>query len=220
MERIKVFPSVMCINWLRVEEEIKELEKAGVDGFHFDIMDGRFVPNFTMGPRIIKAIRKISSLPFDVHLMISHPEEWLLRMKEAGADILTIHVETCPHLHRALKYIKSLGVKPCVALNPATPPDTLEYILGEVKGVLVMTVDPGFAGQEMVPFALEKIKKVKKIMEKKNPSCWLGVDGNVSFEKAPHLVKAGANVLVAGTSSLFSRKFSFLGGVKKLRGEK
>lgn len=214
---IKLSASVMCADLSYLYKDIKLLEEAGVDYLHFDIMDGHFVPNLTLGPGILSSVRKITDLPFDTHLMMEKPERYIPVFVEAGSNIISVHVEVCPHLDRTVRLIKENGVRAGVALNPATPLCQLDYILEEVSLVLIMTVNPGFAGQKLVPITLSKIEKLKEIIEKKAGKIDIAVDGNVSFTNAPLMAKAGANILVCGTSSIFHPKLGIKKGVAKLR---
>jgi len=215
--KIKLSASIMCANFSHLQKDIRILEEEGVDYLHFDIMDGHFVPNFTMRPDILTSLRKITDLPFDTHLMIEKPDRYISTFVEAGSTFISIHVETCPHLDRTIRLIKKKGVKVRVALNPATPLCRLDYILEEISSVLVMTVNPGFASQRLVSSAISKIEKLKEIIEKKALDVDIAVDGNVSFINAPSMVKAGANVLICGTSSIFHPEFGIKEGIAKLR---
>ncbi len=214
---VKISASVMCADFLRLRETIEELELCKVDFLHFDIMDGHFVPNFTMGPDMLKTIRKTTTLPFDTHLMVYEPEKYVETFIEAGSNIVVIHTEACVHLHRTIDLIKKNGAKAGVAINPATPLSNLDYILDEVYMVLIMAVDPGFAGQVMIPNSLNKIRELKKKIKDMNLDVYIQVDGNVSFENASKMVSAGADILVAGTSSVFHRDFTITEGIKRLR---
>jgi len=215
--KIKLSASIMCANFSHLERDIRILEEEGVDYLHFDIMDGHFVPNFTMGPDILASLKKITDLPFDTHLMIEDPDRYIPIFIEAGSTFISIHVETCPHLDRTIRLIKKKGARVRVALNPATPLCRLDYILEEISSVLVMTVNPGFASQKLVPSTISKIKKLKEIIEKRALEVDIAVDGNVSFTHAPSMVKAGANVLVCGSSSIFHPEFGIKEGIAKLR---
>lgn len=214
---VKISASVMCADFLRLKEVIKELEACKVDFLHFDIMDGHFVPNFTMGPDMLKSIRRATDLPFDTHLMVYEPEKYVETFVKAGSNIVVIHTEACIHLHRTIDLIKKYGAKAGIAINPATPLSNLDYILDEVYMVLVMAVDPGFAGQVMIPNSIKKIKELKKKIKDMGLHVYIQVDGNVSFENAPKMVSAGADILVAGTSSIFHRDVTIAEGVKRLR---
>ncbi|MEK6646349.1 MAG: ribulose-phosphate 3-epimerase [Candidatus Firestonebacteria bacterium] len=224
MEKIKISPSLMCVNYLHLERIIKELESAGVDMLHFDIMDGHFVPNFTMGPDILKSVREITSLPFDIHLMISEPDKYIQQFVEVSnlaqgntENIISVHIESCIHLHRVIQVIKNCGAKASVALNPTTSLSTLDYILEDISMVLLMMVEPGFAGQKLISGVITKIKDLKKIIDTKKVNIDIEVDGNVSYENIPIMVEAGANVLVAGTSSLFKKDIKIKDGIKRIQ---
>jgi len=197
--RAKIFPSVLAADFNRLYEEIKKVEEE-VDGFHFDIMDGHFVPNITFGPGLIFSLRKKVSLPFEVHLMVENPQEWIVPFMEAGADLITVHIETSFHLDRLVTYIKRKGLKVGVALNPATSLKELEYVLSELDIVLVMTVNPGFGAQNFLPSVLPKIRDLREIIEEKGLFLEIEVDGGINQDTAPKVIEAGASILVAGTS--------------------
>ena len=193
-------PSLLSADFVRLAEEIARVEAAGADWLHLDIMDGHFVPNLTFGPPVVAAIRKISKLPLDVHLMVSNPAALVEQFAEAGADYLTVHVETEPHLHRLVNRIRELGVKPAVTLNPATSVDLLDEILSEVDMVLVMSVNPGFGGQKFIPASLDKIRRLRQKMNRLDRQVLIEVDGGVNQVTAPQLIEAGVDVLVAGSA--------------------
>lgn len=196
---ITVAPSILSANFLKLEHEIKALENAGADRIHIDVMDGLFVPNLTIGPVVISAIKRICSKPLDVHLMIEKPENSLKSYLEAGADFLTIHVESCVHLERAITFIKSHKVKAGVALNPSTHESSLEYVLADLDLVLVMSVNPGFSGQHFLPSSIKKIAAIKEMLTRcGNTSCIISVDGGINDQTAKLVVQAGATSLVAG----------------------
>ncbi len=196
---IKIAPSILSANFAKLGEEIKDVEKGGADYIHVDVMDGHFVPNITIGPLIVEAIRPITKLPLDVHLMIEKPDSYIKEFANAGADIITVHVEACTHLHRTLQLIKSEGVKSGVVLNPHTPVESIIHILEDIDMVLFMTVNPGFGGQTFIPQVLPKIKQLTELVKEKNLSIDIEVDGGVNEETAKLCVEAGANVLVAGS---------------------
>lgn len=201
-----IAPSILSANLLSLHAEIAALEKAGADRIHIDVMDGVFVPNLTFGPVLIKALKGATTLPLDVHLMIDNPERSLDHYIQAGADILTIHAESCVHLDRALDYIKSQKVKAGVALNPATHESALEYVIDKLDQVLVMSVNPGFSGQHFLHSAINKIKAIKAMLVRShNTQCIISVDGGINEKTATKTVVAGANCLVAG-SFIFSAK--------------
>ena len=201
---IKIAPSILSADFSSLKEQIRLVEKGGADWLHLDIMDGHFVPNITFGPMVIKAIRSVTKLPLDAHLMIENPDRYLENFKSAGVDRLTVHVETCPHLHRTIQHIKKLGMKPGVTLNPSTPASSLKEIIPFVDLVLVMTVNPGFGGQKFIRSMIKKIKEISGIINTYNSSIYLEVDGGVDESNASELAAAGANVLVAG-HSIFSK---------------
>jgi len=200
----KIAPSILAADFANLASEIKAVEKAGADWLHIDVMDGHFVPNLTIGPPVVASLRKVTGLPLDVHLMIEKPDNYLEAFAQAGADILTVHVETCPHLYRTLESIHKLGKKAGVALNPATPLSFLEPILEEVDLILIMSVNPGFGGQKFIPQALSRIQTVREWIKKYNLKVDLEVDGGISENTLSEVVKAGANVFVAG-SAIFSK---------------
>lgn len=202
---IKIAPSILSADFGRLSEEVKAVEKAGADWIHVDVMDGHFVPNITIGPLVVEAVRKATSLPLDVHLMIENADNYIKEFVDAGADIITVHVEACPHLHRTIQIIKDLKVKAGVVLNPATPLFTLDEILGEIDLVLLMSVNPGFGGQKFIPSVLEKIKLLRETIDRCNKEIDLEVDGGVKAENVKAIKAAGANVLVAG-SAVFNSK--------------
>jgi len=194
---IKIAPSILSADFAALGEEIARVEAAGADQLHVDVMDGHFVPNLTIGPPVVEAIRKRTRLPLDVHLMIEAPERYLPAFKSAGADLLTVHAEACPHLHRTLHQIKELGAKAGVALNPSTPPSALEYVLDALDLVLVMSVNPGFGGQAFIPTTYAKVREVRTLLGSRPVE--VSVDGGVKLEHAGPLVAHGATVLVAGS---------------------
>jgi ribulose-phosphate 3-epimerase len=195
---MKIAPSILSADFAALGEEIVRVEAAGADLLHVDVMDGRFVPNLTIGPVVVAAIRKRTRLPLDVHLMIVEPERYLADFARAGADFLTVHAEACPHLHRTLAQIRELGARAGVALNPATPPGVLEYVLDLLDLVLVMSVNPGFGGQKFIPSAYPKIRQVRTMLGTRPVE--VSVDGGVKLEHARPLAEHGASVLVAGSA--------------------
>jgi ribulose-phosphate 3-epimerase len=197
---IKIAPSILSADFARLGEEIKDVERGGADYIHVDVMDGHFVPNITIGPLIVNAIRPITKLPLDVHLMIENPDQYISHFAKAGADIITVHVEACTHLHRTVHLIKEQGVKAGVVLNPATPVDTIQHIIDDVDMVLLMTVNPGFGGQKFIKQVLPKIYAVSEMAKSKGLTIDIEVDGGVNIETAKLCVEAGANVLVAGSA--------------------
>lgn len=202
---VKISPSILSADFARLGEEVQAVEQAGADYIHVDVMDGHFVPNITIGAPVVKALRPITSLPLDVHLMIENPDKYIPDFASAGADIITVHQEAVLHLHRTIQLIHSLGKRAGVSLNPATPVDTLELILAEVDMVLLMTVNPGFGGQSFIPFTLEKIARMRSMIERSGRNIELEVDGGVNAENIAEIAKAGADVFVAG-SAVFNGK--------------
>jgi ribulose-phosphate 3-epimerase len=200
MGKIKIAPSILAADFSRLGEQVRVAEAAGADYIHVDVMDGHFVPNITMGPLVVNAVRQVTGLPLDVHLMIESPERYLAEFCASGADILTVHVETCPHLHRTVQQIKKLGCRAGVTLNPATPVSSLEEILPYVDLVLVLTVNPGFGGQTFIQGMLPKIKRVRAMLDEIGSSAELEVDGGIGPKTAPLAIHAGADVLVAGSA--------------------
>lgn len=197
---VKIAPSILSADFSKLGEEIKDVEKGGADYIHVDVMDGHFVPNITIGPLIVEAIRPVTKLPLDVHLMIENPDQYIEAFAKAGADYITVHVEACKHLHRTIAHIKSFGVKAGVVLNPATPIEMIQHIIEDVDMVLFMTVNPGFGGQKFIPSVLPKIKRLKELAETINPQLEIEIDGGVNEETAKLCVQAGATVLVAGSA--------------------
>lgn len=202
---IKVAPSILSANFAKLGEEIKDVEQGGADYIHIDVMDGHFVPNITIGPLIVEAIRPVTKLPLDVHLMIENPDAYLESFVNAGADIITVHVEACKHLHRTIQTIKSLGIKAGVVLNPATPVELIHHVIDDIDMVLLMTVNPGFGGQSFIHSVLPKIRQVKQLIDERGLSVEIEVDGGVNVETAELCIEAGANVLVAG-SAVYNQK--------------
>ena len=213
-QNIKISPSILSADFSILGDEIKSLEKAGADLIHIDVMDGHFVPNITMGPPIIKMVRKCTKLPFDVHLMISPVEKYIKAFADAGSDIITIHPEATDNLKRAVGAIKSLGKKAGVSLNPKTPISTLMDVINDIDLILIMSVNPGFAGQSFMSEVLPKVTELRKIINEKKLKIDIEIDGGINFETAPLAVKAGANILVSGTT-IFSG--SLKDNIQKLR---
>ena len=213
-QNIKISPSILSADFSTLGDEIKSLEKAGADLIHVDVMDGHFVPNITMGPPIIKMVRKCSKLPFDVHLMISPVEKYIKAFADAGSDIITIHPEATDNLKRAVGTIKSLGKKAGVSLNPKTPISALMNVINDIDLILIMSVNPGFAGQSFMSEVLPKVTELRKMINEKKLKIDIEIDGGINFETAPLAVKAGANILVSGTT-IFSG--SLKDNIQKLR---
>jgi ribulose-phosphate 3-epimerase len=197
---VKIAPSLLSADFGRLAEEIARVEAAGADWLHVDVMDGHFVPNLTMGPPIIAAIKKVARIPLDVHLMMTNPAALAPSFAAAGADILSVHVEVEPHLHRLVHHIRELGVRPAVVLNPSTPLSGLEEILGEVDMVLLMSVNPGFGGQSFIPGSTDKIRRLREMIRRKELNTLIEVDGGINDETSVLVRQAGADVLVAGTA--------------------
>ncbi len=213
-QNIKISPSILSADFSILGDEIKSLEKAGADLIHIDVMDGHFVPNITMGPPIIKMVRKCTKLPFDVHLMISPVEKYIKAFADAGSDIITIHPEATDNLKRAVGTIKSLGKKAGVSLNPKTPISALMDVINDIDLILIMSVNPGFAGQSFMSEVLPKVTELRKMINEKKLKIDIEIDGGINFETAPLAVKAGANILVSGTT-IFSG--SLKDNIQKLR---
>ena len=213
-QNIKISPSILSADFSILGDEIKSLEQAGADLIHIDVMDGHFVPNITMGPPIIKMVRKCTKLPFDVHLMISPVEKYIKAFADAGSDIITIHPEATDNLKRAVGTIKSLGKKAGVSLNPKTPISALMDVINDIDLILIMSVNPGFAGQSFMSEVLPKVTELRKIINDKKLKIDIEIDGGINFETAPLAVKAGANILVSGTT-IFSG--SLKDNIQKLR---
>jgi len=204
----KIAPSILSADFTRLGEEIKAVERAGADYIHIDVMDGHFVPNITIGPMIVKAARRVTDLPLDVHLMISNPDSFIDGFVEAGATNITVHAESATHLHRTIQYVKDRGVKASVSLNPATPLNVLEYILQKLDMVLLMTVNPGFEGQEFIPEVIPKIKKLKETVDRLGLCLEVEVDGGINPDTIGLVSEAGANVFVAGSAIFYSEDYA------------
>jgi len=217
-DRVLVAPSILSASFARLGEEIAAVEDAGADWLHVDVMDGRFVPNITIGPPVVKSIRKVTKLPLDVHLMIVEPERYVEAFAEAGADTITIHVEACIHLHRTLTHIRSLGKRAGVTMNPSTPESHIEYVLDVCDQVLVMSVNPGFGGQSLIPSQLEKVRRIRKMIDDRGLDVDLEIDGGIKPENAHLAIDAGARVLVAG-SAVFDTK-DYKAAIAAIRGAK
>ncbi len=211
----KIAPSILSADFTRLYEEIKKVEEAGADYIHIDVMDGHFVPNITFGPLIVKAVRKITNLPLDVHLMITDPDKYIDQFSEAGADIITIHAEASIHLHRSIQNIKSKGKRVGVSLNPATPLDVLKYILDELDLILIMTVNPGFEAQRFIPSVVPKIGELRKEIERRGIECEIEVDGGINIDTIGIVSAAGADVFVAGSAIFYSKDYKET--IKKMR---
>ncbi|MGH7273421.1 MAG: ribulose-phosphate 3-epimerase [Nitrospiria bacterium] len=201
----KIAPSILSADFACLAEEIKAVEQAGADILHIDVMDGHFVPNFTIGPPIVAAIKRVTRLPLDVHLMMTNPDDFIPEFIEAGSDYLTVHVETCPHLHRTIQSIKERGIRAGVTLNPATPLSAVEPILPEVDLLLIMSVNPGFGGQKFIPSVMDKVKVARRMIDAKGLKVELEVDGGLRVENVGAISSAGADIFVAG-SAIFGSK--------------
>ncbi len=212
---ILIAPSILSADFARLGEEAAAVERGGADLLHIDVMDGHFVPNLTVGPPIVEALKKVTKLPLDVHLMITNADAFIPEFAAAGADYLTVHVEACPHLHRTIQSIKELGVKAGVTLNPATPINSLQEIFAEVDLVLIMSVNPGFGGQEFIPSVLNKVTAARTMLDRINSLALLEVDGGVKVDNASQVIAAGATVLVAG-SAIFSQR-DYAGTIAAMR---
>jgi len=196
----KIAPSILSADFTRLGEEIKAVDEAGADYIHIDVMDGHFVPNITIGPMIVEAAKRVTDLPLDVHLMIANPDDYIEAFADAGADFISVHVETLHHLHRTIQSIGKRGAKPAVVLNPATPLQTIEYILDDLEMVLLMTVNPGFGGQSFIPEVVPKIKRLKEMIADRKLNTDIEVDGGIGPETIHAVSSAGANVFVAGSA--------------------
>lgn len=203
----KIAPSILSADFSRLGEEVRAVEQAGADYIHIDVMDGHFVPNITIGPMIVKAVRKMTQLPLDVHLMISDPDRFLDEFAKCGADILTVHAEAVIHMHRTIQFIRSLGVRAAVSLNPATPLDVLEYVLEDLDMVLLMTVNPGFEGQKFIPSVLPKITRLREMAVARGCSLEIEVDGGIGPDSIARVSSAGADVFVAGSAIFYSEDY-------------
>ncbi len=216
MNQIKISPSILSADFTRLADQVREAEEAGVDYIHVDVMDGHFVPNITIGPLVVKALRPITKLPLDVHLMIENPEFYIEDFSKAGADIITVHQEATPHLHRTIQQIHDLGIKAGVSINPSTSVRTLDDIICDVDLILVMSVNPGFGGQSYIHSCTNKIRKVREMLDDRGISADLEVDGGVNVDTVNEVISAGANAFVAG-SAIFNDKNNVAENVSALR---
>ena len=212
---VKIAPSILSADFMRLGEEIKAAEEAGIDMFHIDIMDGHFVPNMTIGPSIVEAINKITDVPLDVHLMIEEPDKYIKDFINAGADYLAVHIEASVHAHRTVQVIKESGVKAGISLNPATPICSLDHVLQDLDFVVLMSVNPGFGGQSFIPQSMDKIKMLKKLIRERGLSTLIEVDGGVKPDNARQVAEAGADMLVMGSAFFSSKDYKSL--TKNLR---
>jgi ribulose-phosphate 3-epimerase len=215
---VRIAPSILAADFARLGDEVRALEAAGADYIHVDVMDGHFVPNLTIGPAVVKALRPHTALPFDVHLMIAPVDPYLPEFAAAGADILTVHPESGPHLHRSIQLVKSLGKRAGIALNPATPVEAVDYVLDSIDLVLVMSVNPGFGGQSFIPTQLAKIRALRRRIDAAGRPIELEVDGGINAETARLVVEAGADVLVAGTATFAGGAAAYQRNIAALRG--
>ena len=197
---IKIAPSILAANFSKLAEEVKEVEQAGAQLIHIDVMDGHFVPNITMGPIVVEALRPVTKLPLDVHLMIENPDDFIESFAKAGADYITVHFEACPHLHRTIQLIRSFGVKPGVVLNPHTPIESIQHVLEDIDLVLFMTVNPGFGGQKFIHSVIPKIKQLADIIKEKDLAIEIEIDGGINAETIIPCAQAGATIFVAGSA--------------------
>lgn len=215
--RVRIAPSILSADFGRLGEEVAAAEHAGADYIHIDVMDGRFVPNITVGPLVVRALRPVTRLPLHVHLMIVEPERHIDAFAQAGVDLITVHVETCPHLNRTLAQIREAGARPSVTLNPATPLVTLEEVLDQVDLILLMTVNPGFGGQEMIPSSPDRVRRLRRMLDERGlEGCAIEVDGGINEETIPEIVSAGADVLVMG-SAVFGAEGGVAEAMRRLR---
>jgi ribulose-phosphate 3-epimerase len=205
---IRIAPSILSADFGRLAEEVRAAEAAGADWIHVDVMDGRFVPNITIGPLVVEAVRKVTKLPIDAHLMIVEPERYVEAFAKAGADVVSVHAEVSPHLHRTLQAIRGAGARPAVALNPSTPLSAVEWVLGDCELVLIMSVNPGFGGQRYIPACTEKVRQLRAMADARGQALEIEVDGGIKAETVGEVAAAGANVFVAGTAVFGAKDYA------------
>ncbi len=214
-----IAPSILSADFSHLGREVRAVREAGAEVIHVDVMDGHFVPNITIGPLVVQAVRQVTDLPIDVHLMITEPDRYLQNFAEAGADWITVHVEACTHLHRTIHHIRDLGKKAGAVLNPATSLSTLDYILEDVDLIMLMSVNPGFGGQTFIPSTLEKIRKLRAMLDRVNPDAGIEIDGGISPETIAGVADAGANIFVAGSAVYGREDYTVaIGELKRLGG--
>jgi ribulose-phosphate 3-epimerase len=214
---IRIAPSILSADFGRLAEEVAAIGSA--DYVHVDVMDGHFVPNLTIGPVVIEAVKRSTKLPLDVHLMIEDAERWVAAYAKAGADLIGVHAEACPHLHRTIGQIRELGKQACVVLNPASPIESIEWVLGDVQQVLLMSVNPGFGGQKFIPSALEKITKLRRLIDERGYTVEIEVDGGIKTDNVEAVVRAGANVIVSGSGVFGTKDYAATISELRRRGE-
>jgi ribulose-phosphate 3-epimerase len=214
---IRIAPSILSADFARLGEEVKAI--AAADYVHVDVMDGHFVPNLTIGPLVVEAVRRVTTLPLDVHLMIEDADRWVAAYAKAGADLIGVHAEACPHLNRTIGQIKELGKKPCVVLNPATPLEAIEWVLGDVAQVLIMSVNPGFGGQSFIRSSLEKIRLLRRMIDDRGLTVEIEVDGGIKLDNIGEVAAAGANVFVSGSGVFGTKDYAATIAELRKRGE-